>query len=170
ELDEPLEVTEHTLRMQVLVIPGLVGHAALALDAEEVAGHRHGHVLLAHAGHLDGQHQRILRLVHVHGREPRAHRRRSGHRTAEERLEQTIHLTLDIAHVAERLPPIRGPEGTPMLHRHLEPLLEKSAGRTTGAQPILSTHVIYQLSVRLSNTPPKFPTLGVPWGRVAAMK
>jgi hypothetical protein len=54
--------------VQVLLVLGLVGLTPLALDGEQVAGDGHRHVLLAHAGHLDGQHQLILGLVHVHGR------------------------------------------------------------------------------------------------------
>src|SRR5206468_7806080 len=117
QLHQPLELAVHTLRVQVLAVLGLVVPAALALDREQVAGNGYRHVLLAHAGQLDVQHQVILGLVHVDGRQPRTSAR-PRHGTAEERVEQPVHLALDVADIAERLPTICGPERTPTLHRH----------------------------------------------------
>src|SRR5438552_555328 len=70
QLHQPLELTVGALDVEELLILGLILPAALTLDREEIAGDRHGNVLLANTGHFDGQDELVRRLVHVHRGQP----------------------------------------------------------------------------------------------------
>src|SRR5215470_11247701 len=118
QLNEPLELAAGAIDVKQILLLDLVLEAALTLDRKQVARDRHTHVLLAHAGKLQGQDEIVLGRVHIYGRRPGPPRHGRG--TTEKVVEEAIHFGLDIGY-AKRLPPIDGrkPKRTPALPRHL---------------------------------------------------
>jgi hypothetical protein len=77
---------------------------ALARDRERGVLELDRDVLLAHAGQVGPQHEVVAGLEQVHGGHPAAHRAAGGRRTVEDRVEQAVHLGLQRAELAQRLP------------------------------------------------------------------
>src|SRR5436190_1293861 len=148
QLDQPLELPVGPLDVEELLHLALILESPLAFDREQVGRDRHGDVLFAHARQLERQDEVVLGGVHIDRRHPRAASR--SRRTAEEIVEETVYLALNIRD-AERLPPVRGrkPERMPTLHRYWRPPWFFAG--TSGRLFILSTHSLYQVSVMLSN-------------------
>src|SRR3989442_1178383 len=69
-------------------------------------------------------------------------------RAPEERVEEAVHLGLNLPQMPDGLPPQRGSKGTPALHRHS--LSPPWAGAS--CRPYLSLLALYRMSDHMSST------------------
>src|SRR5512132_1144806 len=148
QLHQALELPVRALEVQERLLLQLLLEPALASDGQQIPRDRHGHVLLVYARDLDREHEVVLGLVHVHERRPLTPRLTGpGGGTREEAVEQPVHLTLDVAEIAERLPTLhRRSERTPTLHRHesssFSPCPASSGGRDLEYILLISTECV----------------------------
>jgi hypothetical protein len=116
-LDRALELSVGTLDVVGVVVLQLLTKRPITSHREQIAGNRQRDVLLPYTRDFEVQDEIVVRFVHVDDRHPdsasRSSRARRG--TAEEAVEQSVHLALDIT---EGLSLHESPKGTPTLDRH----------------------------------------------------
>src|SRR5437899_4424621 len=122
QLDRALELSVGALDVVGVVVLQLLAELALTSHREQIAGNRERDVLLPYTRDFEVQDEIIVRFVHVDDRHPDSAScsSRSRRRTAEETVEQSVHLALDIT---EGLSLHESPKGTPTLDRHSKNLL-----------------------------------------------
>src|SRR5262245_56088570 len=100
--------------MDALVL-GVTVESALAPDGQQVPGDRQRDILLADARELEAQDELVFGLSHVEDRRPTPHSQMVGRRNrpAQEAVEQAVHLSLNVGHVAERIPSLHRYKRTP---------------------------------------------------------
>jgi hypothetical protein len=103
--------------VEVVFVAQLLVELTLALHREHVARDRQRDILLSHTWELEFQDELVVRVVHVDDRHPESAARsgRGGCRTAEEVVEESVHLALDIA---EGISLHESAKWTPTLDRH----------------------------------------------------
>src|ERR671914_887225 len=99
------EAAERALDAVVALLVGLMLGLALAGDRERALLDLDLDVLLAHAGQIGPQDEVVAGLHEVHGRHPAPHRLAiARRRRVEDGVEEPIHLVLERAELAKRLP------------------------------------------------------------------
>src|SRR5713101_4252608 len=114
ELKDSLHAPGPSLSAEVLLGLHGLGLCALALEAQQVAGDGHLHVLLAHARKVDLDHQLVLGLVHVRRRRPGTVLGSGG--SAEECIEQPADLGLHLTKLSRPYPRLQHLLGRIRMH------------------------------------------------------